>query len=168
MNKASFLLATFLITISSFIGKIRADGNDLYLVYNSSFAQKPNGARCLNLGSLRSLSFGTSAQRILKAKYVDNHIDTISTSVIDYLYIGSAPTRIENISSDNSNSEISLSGNMLKIRTKKKFILTVYSADGKQVINANLIEGYNTVAISALPGGMYIAHTASSTFKFCK
>lgn|SRR5574344_108848 len=168
MNRKFLLLSVFLMAMSSFSGRVSADGNDLYLVYNASYAPNPNGAKCLNLSSLRSLSFGKTADRILKAKYIDNHIDTISTTVIDYLYIGSAPTKVENVSAANANQEIALVGDKLMVSADKESMLSIFSADGKHVAGIKLTAGSNAITISALPCGMYIAHTASSTLKFCK
>lgn len=168
MKRKVLLLTVFLVAMSSVTTQVKADDNDLYLVYNASYTPNPGGARCMNMSTLRSLSFGTSKQRILKARYVDNHVDTISTTVIGYLYIGSVPLSVETTTSAANDAKISLSGNTLSIRVDKADAMSIYTTDGRQVAGAKLKDGLNTIDISGLPEGMYITRTASSTLKFCK
>lgn len=165
-NKISLTAILFSVMVA-FSSNVHADDLDWFLVYNNSYVSNPNGAISLNISNLRTLSFGLSSERILKATYMDNHVDTISTTVIDYIYFGSAPTKIENVSDANS-SCILLNGNTLNINADKASVLTIYSIDGKKIMSATLRPGANSVSVASLLSGMYIAHTEKSTIKFCK
>lgn len=165
-NKISLTAILFSMMVA-FSSNVHADDLDWYLVYNNSYVQKPNSAIPLNISNLRTLSFGLSSERILKATYMDNHVDTISTTVIDYIYFGSAPTKIDNVSDANA-SCILLNGNMLNINADKASVLTIYSIDGKKIMSVTLQSGANSVSIASLLNGMYIARTEKSTIKFCR
>lgn len=165
-NKTS-LTAILFCVMAAFSIHAHADDLDWFLVYNNSYVPNPNGAISLNISNLRTLSFGLSSERILKATYIDNHVDTISTTVIDYIYFGSAPTKVENVSDANS-SCILLNGNTLKINADKASVLTIYSIDGKKIMSTKLQTGTNLVSVASLFKGMYIARTEKSTIKFCR
>ena len=165
-NKTSLTTILFSVMVI-FSNNVHADDLDWFLVYNNLYVQNPNGVIPLNISNLRTLSFGTSSERMMKATYKDNHIDTISTTVIDYIYFGSAPTKVENVSAANT-SCILLSGNTLTINTDKAFVLTIYSIDGKKILSTKLRSGANSVSVVSLLSGMYIARTEKSTFKFCR
>ena len=165
-NKISLTTILFSVMVA-FSSNVHADDLDWFLVYNNSYVPNPNSAISLNISNLRTLSFGLSSERILKATYMDNHVDTISTTVIDYIYFGSAPTKIENVSDANS-SCILLNGNTLNINAEKASVLTIYGIDGKKIKSATLRPGANSVSVVSLLSGMYIAHTEKSTIKFCK
>jgi hypothetical protein len=165
-NKTSLTAIIFSVMVILSI-HVHADDLDWFLVYDNSYVQNPNGTIPLsNNGNLRTLSFGTSSERIMKVTYNDDHVDTISTTVIGYIYFGSAPTKVEKVPA--STSCISLSGSVLKINADKASVLTVYSIDGRKVLSAKLNTGINSVSIASLYSGMYIARTDKSTLKFCR
>jgi hypothetical protein len=166
INKTS-LIAILLASIALLPSNMKAGENDLFLVFNNANQQNPGGTISLNLQNLRTLSFGKTSERILKATYKDSHVDTISTTVIDYLYFADVSTKVNSVAAS-AGTEMLLCGNCLKVNAEKTSTLRLYTVEGKQILSQGVSQGENVISISSLPHGLYIARTDKSTFKFCK